>query len=156
MEENKNNETVDFLEKVIINDIKLMQDKGLYYLSFALMASAIETLGAFLDKKPLRARAQSYKRFNLAVERLFPSKYKQINKNGFLYDKLRNHLSHNLLPSSYLILIDTENDSQKHLNFENEKLIVAADVFYKDLKNATLKIIDKINKGELKNIKFVN
>ncbi len=137
-------ETTDFINQTIINDIKAMLDNDLYYLSIVIMVSAIETLGAFLDKKPLRARAQSYKRFNLAIDKLFPAKYKQINKNGFLYDKLRNHLSHNLIPSSYIIIIDKEIESKKHLSFYDKKIIIAADIFYKDLKKASEIIINKI------------
>ncbi len=150
---NDNKKAIDFLQN-IINDIKSMHNNGLYYLSFVIMVSAVETLGAFIDKKPLRARAQSFKRFNLAIDKLFPLKYHIVNKNSFLYDKLRNHFAHNLLPSSYLILIDKETDNQKHLDFKDEKLIVAADIFYADLKLASKKVINKIKNDELKNIKL--
>ena len=151
---NQKEKAIEFIEKVIINDISVMHKNGLYFLSFVIMSNAIETLGAFLDNKPLRARAQSQKRFNLAINKLFLVKYKKANNNNFLYDKLRNHLSHNILPSSYLILADKENESQKHLTIYENKLFIAADILYIDLVNAAKIIIKKINNNELKNIKF--
>ncbi len=151
MKENQK-DVKSFVEKVIIADIKKMQDNDLHYLSLVLIGQSIETLGGFLDKKPFRARAQSNNRFDKAINILFPAKYKIVNKGGWLFDKLRNHMAHMLIPSSYLLIYSKKEDTDyKHLQEVDKSVVIIAEEFYKDLAAASNILIDKIDKGIIKN-----
>ncbi len=151
MKENQK-DVKSFVKKVIIADIKKMQDNDLHYLSLVLIGQSIETLGGFLDKKPFRARAQSKNRFDKEINILFPAKYKIVNKGGWLFDKLRNHMAHMLIPSSYLLIYSKKEDTTyNHLQEVDKAIVIIAEEFYKDLAAASNILIDKIDKGLIKN-----
>jgi hypothetical protein len=139
------------LKTSIIEPIGKLQQAGFYSISFILMAQAIEFMGGMLDKKPFRAREQSKKRFNLAINKLFGEKYRFVNQNDWLYDKLRNHLTHTFIPSSWLILCSRSDSGYgtHHLKFENDRLILVAEDLYDDLTSAAETILKKIEKGEI-------
>jgi hypothetical protein len=42
-----------FLRKVLIEEIKGLQDHGYHYISFGIIAQGIETLGAAMDANPI-------------------------------------------------------------------------------------------------------
>lgn len=69
-----------FIQKYLIDDIKVLLDKQLFYIALLIITQSIEFLGSYLDKKPIRARGQSKIRFNSALYYLFPGKYSSCNK----------------------------------------------------------------------------
>ena len=138
-----------FLNKILIEDVKKLIDNQQYYIALIIMSQSIETLGAFLDNKPFRAKAQSKKRFSLALRYLFPNKYKKANNNFFLFDKLRNHIAHILIPSSRINILE-KNSEEKHMQIINGVLNISITEFYKDVKTATEKLIKMIDNKEIK------
>ncbi|MDR2835798.1 MAG: hypothetical protein LBV69_06320 [Bacteroidales bacterium] len=148
-------EHINFLKTNILDSIKILLNEKQIKFAFLLMGQATEILGAYLDKKPIRAKQQSAARFELAIYKLFPEEYKRINKSNFLYYQLRNFLIHSFIPSKNIILkSDSEKSFQKHLSFENGCLILFADIFYSDLELAINKLIKyiEIDKIKLKKI----
>ncbi|HBS86072.1 MAG: hypothetical protein A2W91_08065 [Bacteroidetes bacterium GWF2_38_335] len=139
----------EFIQKVIITDIGKMQDAGFYYYSFILMAQSIEVMGAFLDNKPLKADNQSSKRFNNALKELFHKQYFFLNKDYYLYNKLRNQMVHALIPSQELLLT-TKDSGKKHLSNEDKKLVLVAETFYNDVRTAAEKLIYLIDNQKIK------
>jgi hypothetical protein len=142
-------ETDNFLRKYIISDIKLMLDNDLHLQSVQLLTISIEFLGGLLDGKPLKSEQQSKKRFNSALKHLFPGKYYFLNRDHFLYESLRNQLIHAFSPGGKLMLCNS-NSNLKHLeNYEN-RLVIVSEVFYEDVKKACEKIIELIEKDQIR------
>ncbi|MCX6256283.1 MAG: hypothetical protein NTW49_00015 [Bacteroidia bacterium] len=147
MEQNWQN----FIRAQLITDIGRLLEHGFDYISVAIMVQAIEFMGSLLDDKPLRARNQSKIRFGHAISRLFDKRYASLNANNWLYDKLRNHMAHQFIPSSWIIITrSVDLKSGKHLQRDGEKLIIAADAFYSDFKQACEKLISLLDSGRLK------
>lgn len=139
----------DFIQNVFINEIKRLIDAQSYHFAFVIMAQGLETLGSFLDSKPLKAREQSKLRFSHAINRLMPVKYAKLNNNHILYDQLRASLAHTFTTSRQIYLAAKENSEygNKHLQEIDGKLILVAEEFYKDFKKACLRLLDGMNKG---------
>jgi hypothetical protein len=139
----------DFIHKVFINEIKHLIDTRSYHFAFVIMAQGLETLGSFLDTKPLKAREQSKLRFSHAINRLMPVKYAKLNNNHILYDQLRASLAHTFTASKQIYLTAKENTAygNKHLQEIDGKLILVAEDFYSDFKKACMRLLDGMNKG---------
>lgn len=149
MDTENNLSAKDFIQKVFIDDLKRLIDAQLYHFAFVIMAQGLETLGSFLDSKPLKARDQSKLRFSHAINRLMPREYSQWNNNHRLYDQLRASLAHTFTTSKYLILT-SENDStlgKKHLIELDGELVLVAEKFYTDFKKACLRLFEGMDKG---------
>ena len=148
--DNKEN-TLIFIQKYLNTPVDTLLSTKQYYPLFIYCSLGIETIGAFLDNKPLRARKQSKLRFGNALYQLFPKEYAICNKGGFLYDALRNHSAHNLIPSSFLFLYNEENNNtKKHLSLFDEKINFCIRSFAKDFLNACEKLSLDIKKEKLK------
>jgi len=149
MDTENNLSAKEFIQKVFIDDIQKLIDAQLYHFAFVIMAQGLETLGSFLDNKPLKARDQSKLRFSHAINRLMPKEYASWNNNHRLYDQLRASMSHTFTTSRHLILT-SKNDStfaNKHLAEIDGQLVLIAETFYNDFKKACLRLFDGMNKG---------
>lgn len=147
--QNNNLSAKEFIQRLFIDDVKKMIDSELYHLAFVVMAQGIETLGSFLDTKPLKAKDQSKLRFSHAVNRLMPKEYRNLNDNHKLYDQLRASLAHTFTTSRYIILVSKNNNefSKMHLKHVDEKLVIVVEKFYSDFKKACLRLFDGMHKG---------
>ena len=136
-----------FIREVIVDEITKLQGVGLSYMQFVIMGQAIEVLGSFLDNKPMKAKGQSAKRFSLGVKKLFGGRYRLLNDNGFLYDKLRNQMTHTFIPGNDLILLNQIIDG---------KLVLISEVFNEDICKASERLLEAIKNGVLspKNIAY--
>lgn len=147
-----------FLKEVVVNEIAKLQGVGLSYMQFVIMGQAIEVLGSFLDNKPMKAKGQSAKRFSLGVKKLFGGRYRLLNDNCFLYDKLRNQMTHTFIPGNDLILLNQAENTKgyKHLQMADGKLVLISEVFYEDIYNACERLLEAIKSGVLppKNIAY--
>jgi len=139
----------DFIQKIFIEEIGKMIDQEFYQFAFVLMSQALETLGSFLDTKPLKAKDQSKLRFSHAVNRLMPNKYSRFNDKHALYDQLRASLAHTFTTSRQIILTSKSNKElgKKHLEESNERLVLVAEDFYKDFKKACNRLLEGMKKG---------
>lgn len=149
-----------FLEEVVIRELGKLQDANLIYMQFVLMGQAIEVLGGFLDNKPMKAKGQSSKRFAQAVNSLFGGRYRLLNDNYMLYDKLRNQMTHTFIPSGDLLLIGQRDSDGKyrHLEYYDGKLVLIGEIFYEDICAACARLIRLLKEGRIKakNIAFEN
>ena len=139
----------DFIQKVFIEETGKLVDAGFYHFAFVIMVQGIETLGSFLDSKPLKAREQSKLRFSHAINRLMPVKYAKLNNNHALYDQLRASLAHTFTASRQIYLTSKENKEfgKKHLQNIDGKLILVVEEFYVDFKKACERLLDGMDKG---------
>ena len=147
-----------FIREVIVDEITKLQGVGLSYMQFVIMGQAIEVLGSFLDNKPMKAKGQSAKRVSLGVKKLFGGRYRLLNDNGFLYDKLRNQMTHTFIPGNDLILLNQANNKNgyKHLQIIDGKLVLISEVFNEDICKASERLLEAIKNGVLspKNIAY--
>lgn len=141
----------EFLRKTIVEDVRFLIDNKKYYSALVILSQTIETLGAFMDNKPFRAKMQSKKRFGLALKFLFPKSYKRANNDFFLYNKLRNQISHILVPSTLINIIEYTKVNNEHMTNNKEGVLyVSVQQFYNDVVLAIDKLEKKYNSGELK------
>lgn len=139
----------EFIEIVFIRETEKLIQQELHHFAFLIMAQGIETLGSFLDTKPLKAQSQSKLRFSHAINRLMPLPYRKLNQDHWLYDKLRASLAHTFVPSSLLILSNRKDEiyGNRHLTNENERVILVAEDFYHDFKKACLRLLKGMEEG---------
>lgn len=145
-----------FLNEVIVKELGKLQKAELSYMQFVLMGQAIEVLGGFLDNKPMKAKGQASKRFSNGVSRLFGGRYRLLNDNYFLYDKLRNQMTHTFIPGGDLLLVGKADAGCQHLSYVDGRLVLVAEVFYQDICVACSRLIDNMKAGRIKpkNIAF--
>ena len=141
-----------FLKEVVVNEIGKLQGMGLTYIHFVVMGQAVEVLGGFLDNKPLKARGQSHRRFSLSVNKLFGGRYRLLNENLYLYDKLRNQMVHSFLPSGDLLLLNRGDNvnGYKHLDKVDGRVVLIAEDFCEDIYRAVDRLLEALRDGRLK------
>ena len=141
-----------FLREVIVGEIAKIQDVELNYIQFVIMGQAIEVLGSFLDNKPMKAKGQAGRRFSASVRKLFGGRYRLLNEGDFLYDKLRNQLTHTFIPSRDLILLQRNNNplGYKHLQKVDGALVLLSEDFYEDICRAVDRLCEALKEGKLK------
>ena len=115
----------------------------------AVIGQGIETMGAFLDKKPFRAKGQAASRFSVALDELFPPRYSALNGRGFLFANLRSSLTHLSVGSPHLVLAHTC-DKAVHLSVKNKKTTLVLENLMDDYVAAWEKIIDRLAGGTLR------
>jgi len=140
----------DFIETYLIKEVHSLLEAENFYPLMVYATIGIETLGAIIDSKPIRARGQSKSRFNNALYQLFPNQYSYINKKSFLFESLRNHASHNLIPSSKIKFINKASNTIKHLNTNQEQILFVINNFGLDFIIACEKAIELLENGNVK------
>ena len=85
---------IGWIREVMIGRARRLAECGLTDITFMVIGQGIETMGAFLDKKPFRAKGQAASRFSVALDELFPPRYSALNGRGFLFANLRSSLTH--------------------------------------------------------------
>ncbi|HOK37426.1 MAG: hypothetical protein WHW07_03690 [Bacteroidales bacterium] len=142
---------IDFLNKRIIETVSKLLNQNENVLTVMISAQAIEVLGAYLDDKPMRAKGLSAKRFELALYKLFPKKYAEVNTKSFLYSQMRACLTHMFIPTSSLLIVgNQDSEYYKHLEIENETIVIKVEELYKDLINATNKVKKLLFEGKIR------
>lgn len=159
MENEKQIEKIErFLKEVVIRDLEKLQEADLSYMHFVLMGQTIEVLGGFLDRKPMKAEGQSSRRFAAGVKYLFGGRYRLLNENNFLYDTLRNQMTHTFIPARNLCLVNEKGETVKarHLSVKEGRLTLVSSVFYEDICRACDRLLVILKEGHVKpkNIAF--
>lgn len=138
-----------FIQERLLSEVKQLVEAGFDRIAVGIISQNIETLGAFLDKKPFKTPRQSSIRFDLALERLFPPRYSQLNKNGFLYKQLRSNFTHLNLESRFLEYT-FEKESKNHLRFNDGKTFLNLHSYLFDYENACKKLLELLKSDQLK------
>lgn len=138
----------EFIKRIFIDEVGRLQDNGFYFFSFLVMGQGIEALGCFLDKKPLKARNQSFIRFSNSINKLMGQKYRNVNFNNWLYDKLRSQMTHTFVPSKEILLTSKKKlqPNQAHLKTFEGRLVLVAEDLYQDFVKACTKLFDMMDK----------
>jgi hypothetical protein len=140
----------EFIRLRLVEESQKLVDARFYFPAFSLVSQGIETLGAFIDKKPLAAKAQSKKRFHLAIQQLFAIKYQQLNDNHWLYKQLRCNLSHMCSAGGFITLCSGKQSKEQHLDLIDGKRFFIIEDFVEDFHKACFEVINLLEKGELR------
>lgn len=138
-----------WIREVMIGRARRLAECGLTDITFMVIGQGIETMGAFLDKKPFRAKGQAASRFSVALDELFPPRYSALNGRGFLFANLRSSLTHLSVGSPHLILAHTC-DKAVHLSVKDKKTTLVLENLMDDYVAAWEKIIDRLAGGTLR------
>ena len=115
----------DFIKQRLIDESQNLLDAEFYFTAFLLISQGIETLGAFLDKKPLGAKSQSKKRFHLAIDQLFENNYQELTHSDWLYKQFRCNMSHLATTGGFIILATRKENRGEHLQvIEGQRLFI--------------------------------
>ena len=140
----------EFIKTRMIGEVQALVDSGFNRIAIGMMAQYIETLGAFLDKKPFKTPRQSSQRFSLALEKLFPTRYYGFNKNNFLYKQLRSNFTHLGVESQFLAFDFTKENLGSHLNYQNGKTTIVIFKLLADYTKACNTVIDLLQNASIK------
>jgi len=140
----------EFIKERMINEVQALFDSGFKRISIGMMSQYIETLGAFLDKKPFKVPRQSAQRFHLALEKLFPPRYSSLNKNNFLYKQLRSNFTHLGIESQFLTFDFDDTKPQNHLKYLDKKTYLVLSLFLKDYIKACETVIGLLDSNKIK------
>ena len=138
-----------WIREVMIGRARRLAECGLTDITFMVIGQGIETMGAFLDKKPFRAKGQAASRFSVALDELFPPRYSALNGRGFLFANLRSSLTHLSVGSPHLVLAHTC-DKALHLSVKDKKTTLVLENLMDDYVAAWEKIIDRLAGGTLR------
>ena len=124
-----------FIDQVLLDDLRRMVfEHRLYYLSFGVMASAIEFMGACLDTEDFNQRGRSERRFRLAIAELFDARYRRFADD--LYLSLRNGMAHVMRPQSSVAFTNRADGIKEGVSHLEEtssgKLVLIAEDLYED------------------------
>lgn len=156
----------EYIEKVLVGEIQNIVN-GHKFLSFGLITAGIELLGILIDPSNNKffEKGKSGERFRYAIKELFPNKYHQYNvkykddvvpDDKFdLYIELRCGLNHSTFPKPKIGLSEREHGGE-NLSIQDRKLILLAEDFFDDFKEACEKVLKKIERGEIKNKTLLN
>ncbi|MDR1757174.1 MAG: hypothetical protein LBR65_09525 [Culturomica sp.] len=141
-----------FLQQVIVGELGKLVQAELAFMQFVAMGQAIEVLGGFLDNRPMKAKGQAALRFAAAIDHLFGGNYRALNDGNYLYRKFRNQMTHALLPSREIRLVNREEQAgtARHLERSGGQLLFIAEVFYRDICTAASRLITLLQEGKIK------
>lgn len=155
--------TSRFVQEVLIDGVKKMQEDGSLYLSGVVMASGVEVLGAILgtappSPTPVSKDRESERRFNDAISRLFPSSYHPLlSRKPGLYVGWRCWGVHQLAPGGFGFLgaADARANGISHLSDRGGVVALVCEDLYADYENACRKVLTSLLAGVLPDADFL-
>ncbi len=139
----------EWIRRTFIDQTRRLVEQGFPDIAFLVIGQGIETMGAFLDRKPFRAKGQSRERFSRALSELFPPRYAQLNGRDFLYRNLRSSLTHLAVGSPHLWLVAGDTPG-KHLWVEGKKTTLVLERLLEDYCAGWETIIARLTDGTLR------
>ena len=140
----------DFIKQRLIVVSQNLLDAEFYFPVFLLISQGIETLGGFLDKKPLGAKYQSKKRFHLAIDQLFEKKYQKLIDRDWLYKQFRCNMSHLVTTGGFIIIATRKDNKGAHLEVIEGQHLFVVENLVEDFHKACQTLILRLAKGEVK------
>lgn len=147
-----------FINNVIKDELGIMiNTPRLKYLSFIVMSSAIEFLGACIDNdnRDFHVSGLSSSRFEKAIDEI-PALIKYRKNKKILYEELRCGLSHVALPKSKIELTERNDQvcGKMHMQIQvlinrthPRRLILVCEDLYDDISHAATEVIERLKLG---------
>ncbi len=140
----------NFIQTLLIKESQALYRAGFNFSTVMFIANGIETLGAFIDSKPLGAKAQSKKRFNKALLELFPASYHPLVEKDWLYKQLRCNLSHMSSTGAFITLMASPKHKAQHLKPLNSTRIICIAALLDDFIVACYRVMESLESKSLK------
>lgn len=146
------------VENILLNEMhSLIYDhKGSAFIKFINIAIGIEFLGACLDQHPFTAYDESKNRFNKALKKLFPAKYKKYaheQSENYFFKEFRGAFVHQLRPGKRIVVThrdESKIEGTKHLvETDSGYLVLVLEDFYDDFEKACKELLKLNEKGKL-------
>ena len=138
----------EYIKGVLIDEIGDVV-KNHAFLSFTLIASAIEFLGICIDSSnSFFTSNSSGDRFRNAIDKLFPDRYKKYNYKDSLFDlyrELRCGVCHSTVAKTTIGFSERKHGSKHLFIGPDRRLVLVAEDFYDDFKKACENVIEMIN-----------
>ena len=129
-------------------------DYNLYDNSFSEALSLVAFTGYLTTLKELSPSPE------MTTNGMLPKAWRRLNDKLYLYDKLRNQMTHTFIPGGDLLLLNHADPAGRyqHLQYSGGKLVLIADVFYQDICQACRRLVNHLKEGRIKpkNIAFEN
>ena len=139
--------SIEFTEQFLLKEVEAIEAANVRLHLLSAIVHGIETAGALLDDKPFKAKGQGNKRFGLALKTLFPARYSETNSKVNLYNFLRSHMAHSMLPAKQILLT---NESKMHLEQLDSQLGIHLLTLQTDYLKAMSKLIELIESNQVK------
>jgi hypothetical protein len=143
----KNYKPEDFINRVLLIDIKKLIDSGFEFFAFILICQGIEYLGNFYDSNDLNDFGKSECRFKIALKNLFSNIFYK-NNQKWLFEHLRGSLIHQIRPSDDMLLTSLKNGCPENMHLKREKKhqrrIIIIESLYNDFEKACKKFVREI------------
>ncbi|MGB0871087.1 MAG: hypothetical protein ACPGSD_15965 [Flavobacteriales bacterium] len=137
----------EYIKFEIINGLTEIKQISSPLIQLTIVCQNIEAMGAMLDKKPFACPGQSKKRFDQALETLFPERYKKMNPKSVFYHAFRCSIIHYFqLHRNYQITPNTN----LHLKWEERTVQVHIESLINDAIKAAEFLIELFEKNQLK------
>ncbi len=140
----------EFIKSRLLLESRKLKEAGFIFPTFLLVSQGIETLGAFLDTKPIAVKSQSKKRFHLAIKHLFPKQYQDLTEGDWLYKQLRCNLSHMCSGGGFIIFSSEKEKAGMHLELVDGKRLFLMEALVSDFQKACNNVIVQLENGKLK------
>lgn len=140
----------EFIQRRLLEESQNLLEARFFFPAFFIVSQGIETLGSFLDKKPLGAKNQSKKRFHLAIKELFPEEYADLSDRDWLYKQLRCTVSHMSSPGGFIVLESQATSKNTHLQLVASKRIFIIEDLVADFQQACIRVIQGMESGVIK------
>jgi len=154
----------EFLNKLVREGIIDLTNHNAYFGAGAI-AGGIEFLGACLDEHAFDVERQSAARFCLALNELFPSKYRPFSRQHpfakenkpehDLYTSLRCGMAHVCRPQGVFLtgsIKEANRDGNSHLEIlelgKKQGPLIVVEQFAQDFDKAIEKLIDRLQRGD--------
>ena len=152
----------DTINDILLQELKaiIYDHQGSAYIKFVNIAVGIEFLGACLDAFDFMDQRQSKARFDNALKKLFPNRYKNYTQEGsriYFYTEFRCSFFHQFRPGSKIAIThrhESKREGTKHLEKSNGLLILVLEDFFDDFEKACLSCIKKFDAGKLSSKKL--
>ena len=139
----------EFIQSRLVDESQKLLSSKFYFPAFMIATQGIETLGAFLDKKPLSAKYQSKKRFHLAFHKLFKEDYQPLMLDQWLYKQLRCNMSHLSHSGGFIKLCIRDETRRRHLDLEQGLRIFIIEEFIADFHIACIETKQLLVGGQI-------
>jgi hypothetical protein len=127
--------SIEFLENLLIPDLKKMIDNELHYYAFSIICQGVELLGAAKDEQKFEKSSESESRFTWALKELFADGRYRNNQSKF-FSFLRGPLVHQLRPGDGFLIASIKKDKidpKMHLErHESGALVLVIEPFLDD------------------------
>ncbi len=150
--------TEESVDSIFLREMKeiIYGYKGASYIKFLNLAVGIEYLGACLDQHEFNSEGHSEDRFNNALKKLFPKKYKKhanSNADVYLYEKFRCAFIHQLRPGNNIVVTHRDESNREgttHLkSSESGYFVLILEDFFDDFEQACNKLYRLKENGKL-------